>query len=154
MQINKKQEECLHKRYTIYHIRQTIYGIWYMEMYVCFCHSLSLSPSWTPSFASDLFLFSFRILFYLFLSLSIPVPLGFCGSCGFQQKSIIYVMAKHWRPQTGDCCSNIEQFVAIFFHSSLLLFSLRFCILCSQLKSKKGGVASARGVNRNIELNL
>lgn len=93
---------------------------------VCILLPLPLPLSLLNAFFRFRFIFIFISNFILFVSLSpsltVPVPLGFCGSCGFQQKSIIYVMAKHWRPQTGDCCSNIEQFVAIFFHSSLLRF--------------------------------
>lgn len=167
MHANKQEpEECLHKRYTICHIkyiRHTIHGIWYMDMVnICiyvFMYALATPPSLSPSFASDLFLFSFRILFYLFLTLSLSLSLSVCGSCGFQQKSIIYVMAKHCRdPQTVDCgdcrllllhcllcaTSNIEQFVAILrlllfasFHFFAGYFSLRFCICAVNCTSQK-----------------
>lgn len=84
-----------------------VYAIWYMDMVnICiyvFMYALATPPSLSPSFASDLFLFSFRILFYLFLTLFLSLSLSVCGSCDFQQKSIIYVMAKHCRdPQTVD----------------------------------------------------
>lgn len=130
MQINKKQRNaCINDMpYTIYNTRHTIFGIWYMLYGIWKCMYAFATPSRAPSFASDLFLFSFRILFYLFLSRSCLVPLGFCGSCGFQQKSIIYVMAKHWRPQTGDRKRLLEH-RTVCCHSPRLFLCL-LCLFC------------------------
>lgn len=170
MHANKQEpEECLHKPYTICHIkyiRHTIYGICYMVygygkyMHICIyvrsCHS-----SFSFAFFRFRFIFIFISNFILFVShsFSLSLSLSVCGSCGFQQKSIIYVMAKHCRdPQTvdwGDCrllllhcllcaTSNIEQFVAIprlllfvSFHFFAGYFSLRFCICAVNCTSQK-----------------
>lgn len=184
MHANKQEpEECLHKRYTIYHIydtRYTIY-IWYMDMLNVFmygpCHSLSFA------FIRFRFIFIFISNFILFVcfSLSPSLSLSVCGSCGFQQKSIIYVMAKHCRdPQTGDwgdcgdcrdcccwtvCCvphrtsNSLLPFFAFFCLplSTFSGFSLRFCICAVNCTSHRGVAREEllqKGVNSSIEFNL
>lgn len=160
MQINKNQRNAYindiqYALKHIYDIRYMVYAIWYMDMVnICiylFIYALATPPFLSPSFASDLFLFSFRILFYLFLTLWLFLSLSVCGSCGFQQKSIIYVMAKQCRdPQTEDwgetgetvvvalfvvchiehrtvCCHSSPSSVCLFpLYSGY--FSFRFCI--------------------------
>lgn len=156
---------------TIYHIPFTIYCISYVVYVKCiYVRPLPL-PLLRLLSLPIYFYFHFEFYFVCF-SLSPSLSLSVCGSCGFQQKSIIYVMAKHCRdPQTGDwgdcgdcrdcrdcccwtvCCvphrtsNSLLPFFAFFCLplSTFSGFSLRFCICAVNCKGRgQGGVVAKR----------